>query len=386
MERRIAHLDMDAFYASVELLRYPQLAGRPVVIGGGRRRGPMQIEDDRDFARLRDYVGRGVATTATYPARALGVHSGMGLMKAAALAPDAILLPADFEEYGRYSRKFKAAVAEIAPHIEDRGIDEIYIDLTEVPGETVELAQRIKDNVRKATGLSCSIGVTPNKLLSKIASELQKPDGLTVLSHEDIPARIWPLPARRINGIGPKSSTRLEALGIATVGQLAQAPLEWLIENFGQRYGSWLAQVAQGHDERPVVTYSEPKSISRETTFERDLDTRRDRDELSRILVALCDRLGADLGRKGYVAKSIGIKIRYSDFRIVTRDSTLETPVDDAQSILEAARSCLKRVSFDRRLRLLGIKASALMRASEVRLRTAEPSAADASGLLKLFD
>jgi DNA polymerase-4 len=385
MERRIAHLDMDAFYASVELLRYPQLAGRPVVIGGGRRRGPMQIEDDRDFARLRDYVGRGVATTATYPARALGVHSGMGLMKAAALAPDAILLPADFEEYGRYSRKFKAAVAEIAPHIEDRGIDEIYIDLTESPGETVELAQRIKDNVRQATGLSCSIGVTPNKLLSKIASELQKPDGLTVLSHADIPARIWPLPARRINGIGPKSSARLEALGIVTIGQLAQASVDWLIGNFGQRYGSWLAQVAQGQDERPVVTYSEPKSISRETTFERDLDTLRDRDELSRILIALCERLGADLARKGYVARNIGIKIRYSDFRIVTRDSTLDAPVDDAQSILAATRACLKRVSFERRLRLLGVRAGSLIRASEVQQGTAEPSA-DTGGYLSLFD
>jgi len=386
MERRIAHLDMDAFYASVELLRYPQLIGRPVVIGGGRRRGPMRIEDDRDFARLRDYVGRGVATTATYPARALGVHSGMGLMKAAALAPDAILLPADFEEYGRYSRKFKAAVAEIAPHIEDRGIDEIYIDLTEVPGETIELAQRIKDNVRSATGLSCSIGVTPNKLLSKIASELQKPDGLTVLTHADVPTRVWPLPARRINGIGPKSNIKLEALGIRTIGDIAQKPVDWLIENFGERYGRWLAQVARGQDERPVVTYSEPKSISRETTFERDLDTRRDRDELSRILISLCERLGGDLARKGYVAKGIGIKIRYSDFRIVTRDSTLEAPVDDAQSILDAARTCLKRVSFDRRLRLLGVKASSLLRASEVRLRTAEPPTADASGFLKLFD
>jgi len=386
MERRIAHLDMDAFYASVELLRYPQLIGRPVVIGGGRRRGPMRIEDDRDFARLRDYVGRGVATTATYPARALGVHSGMGLMKAAALAPDAILLPADFEEYGRYSRKFKAAVAEIAPHIEDRGIDEIYIDLTEVPGETIELAQRIKDNVRSATGLSCSIGVTPNKLLSKIASELQKPDGLTVLTHADVPTRVWPLPARRINGIGPKSNIKLEALGIRTIGDIAQKPVDWLMENFGERYGRWLAQVARGQDERPVVTYSEPKSISRETTFERDLDTRRDRDELSRILISLCNRLGGDLARKGYVAKGIGIKIRYSDFRIVTRDSTLEAPVDDAQSILDAARTCLKRVSFDRRLRLLGVKASSLLRASEVRLRTAEPPTADASGFLKLFD
>jgi DNA polymerase-4 len=194
------------------------------------------------------------------------------------------------------------------------------------------------------------------------------------------------LPARRINGIGPKSNIKLEALGIRTIGDIAQKPVDWLIENFGERYGRWLARVAIGEDERPVVTYSEPRSISRETTFERDLDTRRDRDELSRILISLCDRLGGDLARKGYVARGIGIKIRYSDFRIVTRDSTLDAPVDDAQSILAAARTCLKRVSFDRRLRLLGVKASSLLRASEVRLRTAEPPTADASGLLKLFD
>ena len=144
-------------------------------------------------------------------------------MKAAALAPEAFLLPADFEEYRRYSRRFKAAVAEIAPHIEDIGIDEVYIDLTQVPGGAVEVAQRIKDNVRRATGLSCSIGITPNKLLAKIASELQKPDGLTVLSHTDLPTRIWPLPARTINGIGPRASAKLEALGIRSVGELAAA-------------------------------------------------------------------------------------------------------------------------------------------------------------------
>ena len=249
--------------------------GLPVVIGGRRRRAPLPREEEREFARLRDYVGRGVATTATYEARALGVHSGMGLMKAAALAPEAILLPADFEEYGRYSRCFKAAVAEIAPHIEDRGIDEIYIDLTEVPGETIALAQRIKDNVRCATGLSCSIGIAPNKLLAKIASELQKPDGLTVLTHADLTTRIWPLPARWINGVGPRASTKLEALGIRTIGELAQAPVDALIEHFGKHYGRWLADVAHGHDERPVVTEREPKSVSRETTFERDLDPER---------------------------------------------------------------------------------------------------------------
>jgi DNA polymerase IV len=240
MERRIAHLDMDAFYASVELLRYRQLRGLPVVIGGKLPR--HEGEDRQDFLRLRQYMGRGVVTTATYEARAFGIRSGMALMKAAALAPEAVLLPADFDKYRRYSRLFKAAVADIAPQIEDHGIDEIYIDLTDVSGETVALAERIKDNVRRATGLSCSIGVTPNKLLCKIASELQKPDGLTVLSHVDLPTRIWPLPARVINGIGPRASAKLEALGIRTVGELAAADPVTLIETFGSRYGRWLVE------------------------------------------------------------------------------------------------------------------------------------------------
>jgi len=390
MDRRIAHLDMDAFYASVELLRYPQLKGLPVVIGGRRRRASLSRADERDFARLRDYVGRGVATTATYEARALGVHSGMGLMRAATLAPEAILLPADFEEYSRYSRRFKAAVAAIAPHIEDRGIDEIYIDLTEVPGETVALAQRIKDNVRCATGLSCSIGITPNKLLAKLASELEKPDGLTVLTHADLATRIWPLPARRINGVGPRASTKLEALGIRTIGQLAQAQVDTLIEHFGERYGRWLADVAHGRDERPVVTAREPKSVSREITFERDLDPHGDRDALSQTLLALCERLGSDLGRKGYAAKTIGVKLRYEDFRTVTRDTTLERPTGDPQTIRSAARGCLKRVALDRKLRLLGVRVGSLVRTGQEGQdsRPDPPSAeqAEAGASSRLFD
>src|SRR5713226_665977 len=156
MPRLIAHLDMDAFYASVELLRYPELRGQPVVIGGGRNATPDTLADGtRRFARLRDYAGRGVITTSTYEARALGVFSGMGVMKAAQLAPDAVLLPVDFDAYRHYSRLFKAAVAGIASQIEDRGIDEIYIDLSEVPSDTLALAQRIKQAVRDATGLSC---------------------------------------------------------------------------------------------------------------------------------------------------------------------------------------------------------------------------------------
>lgn len=359
MERRIAHLDMDAFYASVELLRYPQLIGQAVVVGGKGERPPADCALS-DFKRLRHYAGRGVATTASYEARKLGVHSAMGLMKAASLAPDAFLLPADFDAYRHYSRLFKEAVAEIAPQIENRGIDEIYIDLTEVTGESVELAQRIKDNVRRATGLSCSIGVTPNKLLSKIASELDKPDGLTVLTYADIPSRIWPLAVGKINGVGPKTTTRLEAMGIRAIGELARAPMDSLIAAFGQRYGRWLVDAAQGKDDRPVVMVSEPKSISRETTFERDLDPRRDRAALTGILTALCERVSQDLARKGYVGKTVGVKLRYEDFHTVTRDHTLAAPVAGPAEILGAARECLKRVPLDRKLRLLGVRVASL--------------------------
>ena len=374
--RWIAHLDMDAFYASVELLRHPELRGRAVVVGGRQAHQPDLQEGSHRFPALRSYAGRGVVTTATYEARALGVHSGMGLMKAAGLAPDAVLLPADFDEYRKYSRLFKAAVAEVAPLIEDRGIDEIYIDLTEVPGVqdvvgtdsqqsgsftgVQAVAERIKARVYLATGLSCSIGITPNKLLSKMSSELDKPNGLTILTQADIPSRIWPLPAKRINGIGPKSSAKLEALGIRTIGELAAAHPQWLVEQFGSNYGAWLHQAAHGRDERPVVTFSEPKSISRETTFERDLLAREDRAALGAIFTRLCEQLAADLQRKGYLAKTIGVKLRYDDFRIVTRELTLDAYTSDARTIRQSAGRCLKKVKLEQRLRLLGVRAGSL--------------------------
>jgi len=363
--RRIAHLDMDAFYASVELLRYPELRGQPVVIGGRRDQQPTRDADGRrHFARLRDYVGRGVITTSTYEARALGVFSAMGVMKAAQLAPDAVLLPVDFDAYRHYSRLFKAAVAAIAPQIEDRGIDEIYIDLTHLPEATEVLARRIKEAVRAATGLSCSIGVSPNKLLAKICSDLEKPDGLTILGEADIATRIWPLPVRKINGIGPKASAKLATLGINTIAELAAADPGLLQTHFGRSYASWLHDAARGIDERPVVTSSEPKSISRETTFERDLHVRHDRAELSAVFTALCTRVAEDLQRKGYRARTIGIKLRFEDFHTVTRDVTLPLPVNDPASLRRAAGECLRRVPLEQRLRLLGVRASALSSAS----------------------
>jgi DNA polymerase IV len=361
-ERFIAHLDMDAFYASVELLRYPQLRGQPAVVGGRRR---VAAPNGEDFPRLRDYTGRGVITTATYEARALGVHSGMGLMKAAKLAPEAWLLPADFDQYRRYSRLFKEAVREIAPLVEDRGIDEIYIDLTDLIGDggwtrARDVAQQLQNAVRNATGLSCSLGVTPNKLLSKIAPDLDKPGGITLVALEDIAERIWPLSARKINGIGPKAFARLEALGMHTIGELAQADPGLLVKHFGRNYGAWMLDAAHGRDERSVKTYSEPKSISRETTFEDDLHPVRDREKLSRIFTDLCVRVADDLKRKGVLGKTIGLKLRYDNFKTVTRDHTIDAPTGDAAVIRRAAGECLKRVPLDRRIRLLGVRVGGL--------------------------
>jgi DNA polymerase-4 len=367
--RRIAHLDMDMFFAGVELLYYPELRGLPMVVGGRSADAPELLPDgSRHFHRLREYAGRGVVTTSTYEARALGVFSAMSMMNAARLAPDAILLPANFEAYRHYSRLFKQAAASVAPRIEDRGIDEIYIDLTDIAEERHALAARIKQAVRDATGLSCSICIAPNKLLAKIGSDLDKPDGLTLLDEASIPTRIWPLEVRKINGIGPKAAQKLAGLGIVKIEDLANADPALLQKHFGLSYASWLINVAHGRDNRPVVTSSEPKSVSRETTFERDLHVRRDRAVLSEAFTALCTRVAADLKRKGYVGRTIGIKLRYQDFRTVTRDLTLPAPTQDAATIRRAAGECLKRVPLDSRIRLLGVRVGALAPAMEAPL------------------
>ncbi|MCT9809451.1 DNA polymerase IV [Acidovorax sp. Be4] len=367
---------MDAFFASVALLRYPQLKGLPLVIGGGRRAPddalarrfagqPLADIPAEAFPLLKDYTGRGVITTATYAARQFGVGSAMGMMKAARLCPQAIVLPVDFEEVRRYSRMFKEVILEIAPQMQDRGVDEVYIDFTDVPGGQRQsgrvLARLIQKSIHEATGLTCSVGVAPNKLLAKMASEFNKPNGISIVHEQDLQSMIWPLPCRKINGVGPKSDLKLSELGIHTIGDLAARSRDFLVDRFGQSYGAWLHDAAWGRDDRPLETSSEPVSMSRETTFERDLHAVHDKEVLGAIFTRLCEQLAADLQRKGYAGRTVSIKIRDDQFKTATRNHTLAAPVDTAAAIRRAAGLALKRAPLARPLRLLGVKVDALI-------------------------
>jgi DNA polymerase-4 len=241
-----------------------------------------------------------------------------------------------------------------------------------VPGGQREggrvLARLIQKTIFQQTGLTCSVGVAPNKLLAKMASEFNKPNGIAIVFEDDLETKIWPLACRKINGIGPKADEKLKNLGIETIAQLATKDLQWLIDHFGQKTGAWMFDAARGMDARPIVLESEPVSISRETSFERDLHAVRDKAELGAIFTRLCVQLADDLQRKGYVGKTIGIKLRYDDFKSVTRDQTLEAHTADAHTIRQTAGLCLKRVPLDKRLRLLGVRVASLAKLGDTHI------------------
>ncbi len=358
--RRVVHLDMDAFYASVELLRYPQLRGSPVIIGGSSGHPYKDKDGILTFTTIRGYRGRGVVTTSTYEARSLGVHSAMPMAKAAEKAPDAFLLPVDFPRYRDFSKRFKKAVSEITPLVENRGIDEIYIDITDHEESSKVLAERLQKAVFDATGLTCSIGIASNKLLAKMVSEFNKPNGVTILEDKDIRRLIWPLPVSRINGVGPKTTARLKSMGIETISQLAQTNPAVLQDNFGSSYASWLIKAAHGRDDSPVKTYSEPKSVSRETTFDRDMHVVSDKFILAEVLSNMCEQLEKDLQKRNMVGYTAGIKLRFDNFKTLTRDYTGSMPLRTAGDIKNATRQCLRRVSWERKIRLFGVRVSKL--------------------------
>jgi DNA polymerase-4 len=338
MKRRILHIDMDAFFAAVEQKRRPELDGKPVIIGG---RG--------------DPSKRGVVSTANYEARKYGVHSAMPMKTAYNLCPHAVFLPVDYEAYSAASIKFKEILRTACPIMEDVGIDEAYLDITDMPDTHEEITGRIKSGIKERTGLTCSIGIAPNKLLAKIASDMQKPDGITILMEADVETKLWPLPVRKLYGIGPKTEEHLKSISIQTIGQLAALPLEKLMEHFGNSYGQYLYEAARGIDDSPLVTHWEPKSFSRETTFQEDV---RDWQVIARTLADLSKDVVEDMKEHRYKARTITIKIRFSDFETFTRALTISDYTDSEQEIRKAAFACLKRVELKKKVRLVGVRAS----------------------------
>ncbi len=340
--RRILHIDMDAFFAAVEQQRRPELSGKPVVIGG-------QGDPSR----------RGVVSTANYAARKFGVHSGMPLRTAYKLCSQAVYLPVDYEAYSRISVVIKEALRGVSPIMEDVGIDEAFLEVTDIDDADEAIARRIKEGIREKTGLTCSVGIAPNKLLAKIASDMQKPDGVTILRENDIESRLWPLPVRKLYGVGPKTEASLKEMGVETIGQLAATPLDRLIGRFGNSYGSYLRDASRGLDESPLVTHWEPKSISRETTFQEDVGNWQ---TIARTLADLARDVTADLREHRYIAKTITIKIRFGDFTTFTRAMTIADYTDSEEEIRKAAFACLKRIKLDRKVRLVGVRVSSLTR------------------------
>lgn len=336
-------MDMDAFFAAVEQMRRPELAGKPVIVGGAG-----------------DPTKRGVVSTASYEARKYGIHSAMPLRTAYKLCPEAVFLPVDYREYSRVSEIVKNVLREFSPVMEDVGIDEAFLDISDSAESSEKIGTDIKQGIRQATRLNCSVGIAPNKLLAKIASDMQKPDGLTIITERDIATRIWPLPVRKLTGVGPKTEARLKAMGVTTIGELAAQPEEVLISQFGNSYGNWLYESSRGIDERTLITHWEPKSSSRETTFERDVA---DWQVLARTLVELVNDVVADLTKRGYRSKTVTIKIRFSDFETHTRARTLDAPTNSEEVIRRAAFECMKRIEFRKKVRLIGIRLSSLEKA-----------------------
>lgn len=352
--RRILHIDMDAFFAAVEQRRRPELKGKPVVIGG---QGDPQK--------------RGVVSTASYEARKYGIHSAMPLKTAFRLCPRAVYLPVDYPAYAAASSLFKGVLKTVSPVMEDVGIDEAYLDLSAIPDADEEIAARIKAGIRGKTGLTCSIGIAPNKLLAKIASDMQKPDGLTVIGGEDIEAKIWPLAIRKLYGVGPKTEEHLKEEGIETIGQLAVWPLGKLIDRFGDAYGRYLHDASRGMDESPLITHWEPKSMSRETTFQEDV---KNWQVIAKTLAELARDVHDDLKEHGYQARTVTIKIRFHDFETFTRAMTIPDYTDSEEEIRKAAFACLKRIELNRKVRLLGVRASNFRdrRADDLRTEVSE--------------
>jgi DNA polymerase-4 len=346
--RVIAHLDMDAFYASVELRRRPELRGRPMVVAGS---GP-----------------RAVVTTASYEARAAyGIGSAMPLARARRLCPDVVVVAPDFDTYRAVSRQVMDVVRAQFDRVEVAGLDEVYVDLSGLLAPNAAMA-RARTEIGARTGLTCSIGRGPNKLLAKIASGLRKPAGTVALTRDEAARRFADRSPRLIPGIGPKTVERLEALGVATIADLVRQPPERLQAAFGERHGADLIRRGRFDDDSPVEPVRETKSQSAETTFDYDLvDRGRQRAALAELAVDLCGRLE----RKRLRGRNIAIKVRLDDWTTVTRARTLPAATCDPVVVGRAAAELFEQYDPARPVRLLGVRVAAF----DVEVDAGEPAA-----------
>ena len=339
--RIILHVDMDAFYAAIEQRDRPELRGRPVIVGGTPE-------------------GRGVVSTASYEARKFGIHSAMPAVRARRLCPDGVFLGGDIRKYSAVSRQVMEILRRHAEQIEQVSIDEAFLDVTDRAGEIAEgerVARRIKRQIRSELRLTASVGVGPNKFLAKLGSDLRKPDGLVVIRPEEVESFLAPLPAAKLWGVGPKTEKRLQAAGLRTIRDVAQAPIDQLRRLLGA-WGDVICELARGVDERPVATSHETKSVSAENTFARDLF---DVNEMRRALSDLSREVVRRLGDEDLRAKTVAIKVRFGDFRTLTRQVTLTEATDNLQVIRSAAYRLLDEVERDGKgIRLLGVRGSGL--------------------------
>jgi DNA polymerase IV len=332
----IAHLDMDAFYVSVELQRRPELRGKPVVVAGSSPRA--------------------VVTTASYEARRFGIFSATPAERARRLCPDAIFIPPDFESYRARSRELMAVLRAHVERVEVVGLDEAYLDLSGFERPRAA-ARRVQAAISEATGLSCSIGLGPSKLVAKVASDAEKPNGFVELSAEAARERFAGSPPGLVPGIGPKTAARLEAQGISTLGRLAETPEDVLAGWFGSRLGPYLGRLARFEDDRVIETEHHAKSESRETTFDRDL---RGVGELEPELRRLTEQLCATLVEHDRRGRTVGIKVRYDDFSIVTRARSLPAAVNELDTVWGVAIDLLRRLEPPRPVRLIGVRVAGL--------------------------
>ena len=343
------HVDLDAFYASVEVLKDPALAGRPVVVGGAG--------------------SRGVVMSASYEARAFGIRNAMPAVRAKRLCPDAVFVPPDFDSYKAHSNRFREILLAVTPLVEPISLDEAFLDVSGALllfGEPADIAAKIRREVLEGVGVRCSVGVGPSKLVAKLASKQAKPDGLVVVRRDGVAAFLEPLPVRALWGVGEKTAETLGHLGVKTVGDLGRTPVAVLGRLLGEQHARDLHDLALGLDDRPVVAYEAPKSVSHEETFDADLDAEED---LLREALALSHRVAARLREDGYRARTITLKVRLANFTTLTRSRTIPASTDVGADLYEVAAELYRGLpGARRRVRLLGIAATGLVPAGQEQL------------------